>query len=70
MKLSAIAVVLFFAASTVAAAANKKYIVTFPKDTPQGDVEKACQELISQGATITHKYRELLTSSKAFFCGC
>lgn len=59
MKLSAIVSVFVFAAAAVAAVANgKKYIVSFPAGTSQGEVDKAIKELESQGAQITHRYRK------------
>lgn len=58
MKLSTIASVLIFAASAIAAVNPNKYIVSFPKGTPQSEVDQAKKNLEDKGAVITHVYRK------------
>ncbi|KAF8468404.1 hypothetical protein BDZ91DRAFT_722573 [Kalaharituber pfeilii] len=54
MKLSVLALV----ASVAMAAAlkGKTYLVTFPADTPQSEVDRAARDIEANGGTINHRY--------------
>ncbi|KAF8426573.1 hypothetical protein EV426DRAFT_591887 [Tirmania nivea] len=54
MKLSLLAL---FASLAVAFAAKRKtYLVTFPDDTPQSEVDKAASDFEKSGCSINHRY--------------
>ncbi|KAI5800358.1 hypothetical protein DFH27DRAFT_611367 [Peziza echinospora] len=54
MKLSVLA--LFAFAALVAAKGRVTYLVTFPDETPQHEVDKAASEVEGRGGVINHRY--------------
>jgi hypothetical protein len=54
MKLSVLA--LFTFAALVAAKGKVTYLVTFPDNTPQHEVDKAASEVEGRGGVINHRY--------------
>ncbi|KAF8454966.1 hypothetical protein BGX38DRAFT_1267584 [Terfezia claveryi] len=54
MKLSLLA--LFTSFAVAFAAKGKTYLVTFPDDTPQSEVDKAATDIEKSGGFINHRY--------------
>ncbi|KAL7275334.1 hypothetical protein RUND412_001736 [Rhizina undulata] len=56
MQIKSVSVLLFAALASLVAAADKKYVVTYPDNTPQTVIDKAMADVKARGGTITHVY--------------